>query len=300
MVIAFSAIVGMGLQHRYNIYPFQYDLGNYLRGAQGDFTHYYYAYWLLPLFQALSLLPFWIAFIIWNLLNGIGIWLAGRTFKRDVFWLLIGYQALYTFFQGNITGFTAGSLSLFWVFLRRKRWALAGVFLTLVMTKFQTGIPLGLLLWWFAPYPWKEKLRVFIPVLLIALVSLAIYGFWPLQIVQSLRNAPPDAQGNITLWQWIGPWALLLPLMAWLVFYKMPSLRIVAWIASIFLAQPYLQQNDLLLLFLFTPSIFPILGNLGYILALFDFGYLRFLAFLPLLYYLSLFYVRFRTAKQQA
>ncbi|MEJ5239638.1 MAG: glycosyltransferase 87 family protein [Anaerolineales bacterium] len=290
IAIAISAILGMGLQHKYNVYPFQYDLGNYLRGAQGDFTHYYYAYWLLPLFQVLALLPFWVAFILWNLLNGIGIWIAGRTFNRDVFWLLIGYQALYTFFQGNITGITAGSLSLFWIFLRQRRWFLAGIFLTLAMTKFQTGLPLGLLLWWIAPHPWKEKLRAFIPLLLIVIVSLAIYGFWPLQILQSVRNAPPDAQGNITLWQWLGPWALLLPLAAWFVFRKAPSYLFAAWIPCIFLAQPYLQQNDLLLLFLFTPSVFPILGNVGYLLALFDFSYLRFLAFLPLLRYFSLLY----------
>src|SRR4051794_32054395 len=58
-----------------------YDYNNYVNTAHGDFSHYYYAFWFLPVFSILNALPGPIGFILWSIINIAGVWLAARTFR---------------------------------------------------------------------------------------------------------------------------------------------------------------------------------------------------------------------------
>jgi hypothetical protein len=49
--------------------PWPYDFLNYLNLASGNFNHYYYAYWFVPIFQLLARAPVSISYFLWNLIN---------------------------------------------------------------------------------------------------------------------------------------------------------------------------------------------------------------------------------------
>lgn len=287
--LGLTLAIGMTLafvwQQAHNAYPFRYDLGNYLNAAHGDFSHYYYAYWFLPAFWVFAKLPFAVSYLIWNLLNIAGVVFALRVFGGKAVWALTGYQMIFTIFQGNITGILAGMLALMWLCLVNKKWIWGGLFFLLASTKYQLGIPFGLLLIAFAPGTWSEKVRALIFPIIITLASLAIWGFWPLDVFESLRQYPPDAQGNISLWNWIGALALLV----WIPPFtsKIPGPhRVTMLLCAFFLGSPYLQQSDLIVLFSFMPNPLAILGNVGYVLAATRFDLLQYMAFLPLGIYL--------------
>lgn len=285
LALAGGITLAFAWQHAHHVYPFHYDLGNYLKTAQGDFSAYFYAYWFLPVFNLLARWPFPLAFVFWNFLNIAGVFFATRVFGGKVLWTLASYQMLYTLFQGNIAGILAGALALMWFSMVNNRWLWSGLFLLVASTKYQIGVPFGLLLLWYVPGEWRQKARALIPPMAITLVSFLMWGFWPWKVWNTIQNHPPDMQGNITLWSWFGVFALAF----WLppLFGKFSaSHRLTMLLGAIFLGQPYLQQSDLIVLFPFLPNFLPLLGNAGYLLAALRFDLLRFMAFLPLTLYL--------------
>ena len=46
-----------------------YDFQHYLNSARGDFSFYYYAYWLLPVWSFLDSLPLWLAYLLWTTIS---------------------------------------------------------------------------------------------------------------------------------------------------------------------------------------------------------------------------------------
>ncbi|MFO3796860.1 MAG: glycosyltransferase family 87 protein, partial [Anaerolineales bacterium] len=200
LALASSVVLAFAWQHAHQVYPYHYDLGNYLKTANDDFSAYFYAYWFLPVFNLLSRWPFPIAFAFWNFLNIMGTFLASRVFGGKVLWTLISYQMIYTLFQGNIAGILAGALALAWICMVNRQWLWSGLFLLVAGTKYQIGIPFGLLLLSYAPGDWRQKARSLIFPVAITLASFAVWGFWPWKVLTTIHNTPPDTQGNITLW----------------------------------------------------------------------------------------------------
>jgi hypothetical protein len=196
-------------------------------------------------------------------LNIAGVFFACRLFGGSALWVMTSYPMLYVLFQGQISGVLVGLLALFWWAAAHKKWALAGVCLLLAAAKFQFGMLIGAILWACLPVPWRERLRLLLIPLAGGLLSLLLWPGWPLDLLQRLREFPPHTGGSLALWRWIGPIALLF----WLPPLLLPlerTRRILMLVATMSLGLPYLQQTDLLGLFVLPLGWLPALGNLAY------------------------------------
>lgn len=265
-----------------------YDYLNYIKSAWGNYDHYYYAYWFLPVFTMLAKLPLWASYILWSVVNITSLFFAVRLFGGKTYFLLLGFQTFYILLYGQITGIIVGALALFTWALSHKRPFLAGFALTIAASKFQLGIPAALFLWLAADKSWRVRFQaLFIPCL-VALASLIVYPGWPLLLFNSIRSLPPDSKGSISLWTWFGPLALIL----WLPPLLLPMSRhnrLLSLLAAMPLALPYFQQSDLLLLFSFPVGLASLLcGNLGYLYFLIDWKALQFIISSPMIVYLTI------------
>lgn len=265
-----------------------WDFATYIAAGRADYRLNYYAFWIMPLFQMLTLFPSPLDFILWNAANIAGVFFAARVFGGKAGTTLLTFQMLYILFFGQIIGILIGGLALSWWGIANKRWNVAGLGLILVSAKFQTGVTLGLSLLLIAQISWRDRFRVILVPGIIVLLSLIVYPSWPIELISTLQNAPPNDWGSITLWRWIGPAALLL----WLPPLILPierDLRFIALAAANALTLPYFQQTDLLTLYVlpvggllkllgYTPLLFPFLQFISF----------RLLALVPLILYGSI------------
>lgn len=246
---------------------FSYDFETYLLAGNGDLHVHYYAFWVLPVFRALTAVPPIPAFVIWNLFNILGIFLASRILgggNKGVFALLT-YQMFYVLYYGNIIGILVGGLALCWWGLTHHRWYLAGIGLVIALTKYQLGISFGLIFLLIADITWRDRFKVLTVPVVVLLVSLFIYPGWPLQSMQIILTNPPNSLGSISLWRWLGPLALIF----WFppLYLPLPAQqRLVALAAAATLSLPYFQQTDLLALFVLPVGWLALAGNLGFYL----------------------------------
>jgi hypothetical protein len=263
--------------------PF-FDFQNYLKTAHGDYSFYYYGYWLLPVFSALAKLPLPWSYVLWCALNIAGVFLAARIFGGNPILAVLSYQMFYSLFQGQIAGVTVAGLALCWWGLVNRRWNIAGLGIALAAAKYQIGLTGCVLLLLLAEISWKERLRALILPALIVLGSLLVYPGWIGQSLHTLSGNPPSAEGSIALWRWTGPLALLFFLPP-LVLPLTRDRRFIALVAATALALPYFQQTDLLFLLALPIGWIALLGNLGYLFVVYQWVALQALAILPLVVY---------------
>jgi len=266
-----------------------YDFYNYVKTSQGDFSNYYYAHWLLPIFYLFGQFDIYTGYFIWGILNIAGAYYAMRVFGGRPLVVMLSFQLFYVLYFGQITGVIAGALALQAWALAHDRWDFAGIGMALAISKYQMGIPLSLAIWLLADINWRERLRVlFVPSLVIVL-SLLIYPGWPIRSLNTILQNPPNDYGSISLWRWIGYSALVL----WLptLILKMDSARRMVLIAAtIALTIPYFQQTDLLFLLSMPINGIGLLGILGYSFFIFGWDAMKWLFILPLGIYLILVY----------
>jgi hypothetical protein len=264
-----------------------FDYGIYIKTAEGNLVQYYYADWILPLFQLWSRLPGLWGYAAWAILNLFCIQFATRVFGGRGSLALLTFQAFYALFLGQITGLMVAGLALGWWGLAHKRWNLAGFGFWLASTKFQIGLPLGLLFVLTAEISWRDRLRVLILPAVLSLASLIVFPGWPVHLLERIRAFAPWDWASIGLWAWIGPIALL---------FFVPPLalpmrrqeRFLALAAAIPLTLPYFQQADLLVLYVLPVGWLPVmLGNLGFLFFRYHFTVLRLLWVIPLIIYLA-------------
>ncbi len=241
-----------------------YDFEVLININHGDFSNYYYPKWIDPIYHLLFFIPKYPGYSVMVLLNIAGAAFAARVFKSPAALVLISYQSLYNIFYGNITGLVVGGLGLLWYGLASRRWWLAGIGLLLAAAKYQSGLLFAGLLLLYAPLPWKDKWKVFILPLAVFLASLAFDPLWPLELVQRILAAPPNADGSLSLWRWLGPAALLF-LLPPLVLKIPRQWRLLLALAAVPLSVPYFQQTDLLgLMALPTGWLVALSGNISY------------------------------------
>ena len=288
LTLAFS-MIGIFIWQQPKLSFIYLDFKIYLETAHQNFSYqgfyYYYGYWILPIFAVLSKLPLHVAYAIWSVINILGVFFAMRVFNGKALVAVASYQMFYNLIYGNITGLIVGSLALCWWGLVNRKWYIAGLGIALASAKFQTGITGSIILLLIADISWKDRFRVMIVPVLIFLISLALYPGWPFQLLDNIINHPPDNLGSISLWRWIGPWALLL----WLppILLKLePRKRFISLIAVMGLALPYFQQTDLLFLLAMPIGWVGLLGNFGYLMNLYGWISLQLLAVLPLIVYI--------------
>lgn len=284
LVFAFSTIIGFVIVKPDSLH---YDLGNYLKTANGDYGNYYYAYWFVPVFRLLGSLPVVSSFLLWDAIGVISVFFATRIFGGNPVVVLVSFQMCYTLYQGQITGLIVGALALLWWGMAQKRWLFAGVGLLIASTKFQSGFVIAIIMLLMADVSWKERLRVVFLPLVVFLFSLLQYPGWPLQLISVIKSNPPNDWGNLTLWQWVGPAILVL----WIPPILLPLTkenRLIALVSTATLAVPYFQQSDLITLFAFPIGWIPIAGSLGVLGVKFGYIVQHLLALIPLTVYFIL------------
>ena len=245
---------------------------------------YYYGYWLLPVFNLLEKLPILLSYVLWSSMNILGVFFASRVFGGKAPLALLSFQMLYSLIIGQISGLIVGGLALCWWGLVNKKWYLAGIGIALASTKYQMGLVGSLILLFSAGISWKDWLRSLLIPSMVWAASLVFYPGWPLDVYHLLLNNPPNDQGSLSLWRWVGPWALLFWLPP-LVIKISPQRRLLALVAASSLALPYFQSNDLLWLLVMPIGWVGLLGNLGFFLGIFGWIMLQLLALLPLVVY---------------
>lgn len=261
------------------------DYKVYLETTDGAMADFYYAYWLLPVMRALDLLPLYLHFLLWGGAAVGGVFIAARIFGGRVPAALLTYQMLFATFYGQFTGIMVGALAVFWWALAQRRWHVAGFALFVAATKYHIAGPFALLLWLLADITWRDRLRVLVVPLVLGAISLVAYPLWPLDLLDNLRANPPKDEGSIALWQWIGPLALLLWLPLLLPMAR--GRRVVAAASAIALGLPYFQQTDLLMLYALPVGGLALLGNAGFLYALYMDRALRAMALVPLVIYIA-------------
>lgn len=274
--------------------PFAPDFDVYMLTTRGSFAEFYYAYWSLPIFQFLALLPGdHTAYLVWCVVNVLGVWFASRVFAGRAPLALLSYQMLFSCFYGQITGLIIAGLALLWWSLHRRRWLLAGVGAALALIKWQMGIPLCVALVLLAHVSWYDRLRTLWVVLVILLFSLVAYPNWVVIVLDRLRVQPPIRFGDVSLWGYFGIFSLVL----WLPTLLLPmssGRRYAAICTTGALAVPYFQQTGLLALFVLPLGWFPLLGNLPYLFFWVRNTQLEFVSLVPLLAYLWIHFAPLR------
>lgn len=240
-----------------------WDYEVYLKTAEGDFINYYYGYWLLPIFKLLSLLSFDVSYFLWILLNVAGVFFAARVFNGNSIVALLSYQMSYSLYWGQISGIICGTLGLFWWAIHNKKLHIAGFAILIAAAKPQSGGVFVFLLWVLAKTDWKNKIRTLIIPVLGLIASLLLYPGWLLDVFSRIGGA--FTWGNITLWQWVGPFSLIL-FIPFLLIRKVDEKYFLAFASACILSIPYFLQTDLLTLFIFPIGKIPVI--LGYLPAI--------------------------------
>lgn len=293
IALSFSLISLFGLVLMQNAGNFitYYDLSNFLNAGQGNFEHYYYAYWAVPFFSFLSILNHPYHFLLIGIINIFATWFAVRVFGAKLIPILVSIHMLYILSQGQIIGIIVGGFALFVAGLVTRRWTLAGLGMVIALSKFQMGIIPTLTLLFFWGALWKEKIKILLIPLIISILSLFIYPWWPLQLLQTIRDAPPFADGSISLWSIIGAWSLILWIPP-LILKTSKENRFYLFLLANMLAIPYFQQTDLLLLFVLLSGYGAVLANVPFFITtanlfpqIAPWVIIRSLVFIPLVVY---------------
>lgn len=247
--------------------PLASDFDTFLKAPTSNYHEFYYAYWSLPVFDFLGRsLNHDVALLVWNIINIVGVWFAARVFGGSATIALLNYQMFYTLFYGQVSGVIAAGLALMWWGLARRRPFAAGLGLTLALVKFHIGIPIGLALLLLARTSWYDRLRCGLVPLVAVLISLLLYPYWVLNLLEKLIVEPPITFGSIALMPLLGLGVLLLWLPP-LLLRRSPGRRLAALMAASALAVPYYQHTGLVTLAVLPLGGLPLLGNVGFLYA---------------------------------
>ena len=201
---------------------------------------YYYAYWLLPIFDAYDALGI-VGQLLWSMTNVVGVWFAARVFGSRPAVVLAGFGMLAGAYTGTITGVALGALAgVHWA-CRSGRWTVAGGLTLLSVAKPQWGVVLTAIVVLHAGPRIRDLVKLaVVPVPAVA-ASLVYWGWWPADLLERAADNPPV--GSASLWSFIGPIAAVLWLPVLLPMAQDRRLGLAA--AASMLAVPYVQHYDL-------------------------------------------------------
>jgi len=284
LLFLFFAILIFSYHHTKGYYiPWDFER-SYLLAGRGDFSNFFYGYWIAPLFWLLEKIPGPVSYIIWSVINVVSTFTAARVLGGKSWTAIFSYQMIYVVFYGQITGLILGALGLTWWGLVNKKPHAAGIGLLLAAAKPQLGFVIGFILWITADLSWNDRLKSLIIPILGVCLTFAAYPQFIQNILSVIQQGKVGYAGNFSLWQYIGPWSL--------VFFIPPIAlklsrqdRILMLVAASILSVPYLQQTGFLTLFVFPFGWLPILGNLGYLFPFLGWGLIRSLIAIPLVIY---------------
>jgi hypothetical protein len=262
------------------------DFQVYLNAVHGNYLGFFYPPWLLFIIMPLSLLPFILALIIWNIANIIGVCYAARVFGGNLAIAVLSYQMLWVLFYGQVTGIMLAGFALYYVALIQQKKVLAGVGASIGLLKPQMGVPILLALMLLSDTSWRQRILSFGFPAVTLLVTVAIWGFWPLDLLHRIQDTPPAFTGSIALWDYVGAWSLLLYIPV-LVLPMSRTKRLIAVVAASSLAIPYYQHTGLLMLMVLPIELIGLLGNLGFLMVPFSWAGLEAVILMPIAVYLK-------------
>jgi hypothetical protein len=263
-------------------------------GAVHDDEGFYYAEWIKPVFWLLDKLPEQVGYALWSVVAILCLFFAARVFGGSAPLALLCLEFLGSMSFGQIDSFVMGALALGWWGMAHKKYSAAGFGFWLAATKFQIGLSFGVLFWLAAETDWPGRIRVLVLPCLLTMASLVLYPGWPFHLIERIQADPPIDWLSISLWRFIGPAALLFSLPP-IILPLEKRHRFLALAAAATFAVPYFTLGGLVALFVLPVGWLPImLGNLGILLAIFQFLGLPVFSFLspflsPLVIYLHCF-----------
>lgn len=208
---------------------------------------YYYAYWLLPIFDAYDALGV-VGQLLWSMTNVAGVWFAARVFGSRPAVVLAGFGTLAGAYTGTITGVAVGALAgVHWA-CRSGRWTTAGALALVSVAKPQWGVVLTGLVCVHASPRVRDLVKVAAVPVVVAVASFVRWGWWPAELLERAADNPPV--GSSSLWSFIGPVAAVLWLPVLLPMAQDRRLSLAA--AASMLAVPYVQHYDLPVLWTMT------------------------------------------------
>jgi hypothetical protein len=205
--------------------------------------------WLYMIITPIAMLPH--SFTWFTLLNGLLLLASIALLKKPNLLLVLCLPLIWILFYGQIDGWLVFSVLFGLWALERKRPFLVGVSVILLLTKPHIGFPLAVYFLFKA-----RSLKTFVIPVVVFLISLVVYGFWPVVLIQSYINLPTEEfttqKVNTSLW----PWSLLLLPVIFLRWKKLGEIqKFVAITAATCLVIPYSPIYSLApLLFLTTPT----------------------------------------------
>jgi hypothetical protein len=264
-----------------------YDFQLYLNTAKDDFSGFYYAYWLLPLWKFLDLLPLWLTYVVWTSVSVACIFFASRIFGSNTVLILFCYQTLQVLYMGQYSGILVGGLALLWWGVTHKHWNIAGIGLIIAASKYHTGLIPAMILLYYSHASWRERLKVFYIPVVIGIISLMLYQFWPLHVLENYRANPANDWGSVAPWKYIGPIVLLVWIPSFLLKLNRNE-KILLLFATLPLGMPYFQAADLLILYVLPIGFLPMLSYIGFFRPFIGYAVDNILIIIPLFIYLKI------------
>jgi len=279
LILVFSYHHHKGFYH-----PHDYRY-SYMPAGSGDFSNFFYSYWVVPVLFVLEKIPFSVSYIIWSILNVLGAFFASRVFGGKAWLAILNYQMIYVVFYGQITGILLGGLALAWWGIKSNKYYLAGLGFLIAAIKPQFGLALGLIFWLLADITWRERLTILIIPIIGVGLTFVIYPNWIYNIINAIQTTDIPRMGDITLWRYIGPWSMLLLIPPFILGFSRNK-RILLSIVTLMMVMPYFQQSGLLALYALPFGWMSLLGNLGFLFPFFGWDVLRWLFVIPLSIYI--------------
>jgi hypothetical protein len=283
--LLFCLIIIFTYHHQIGFYQPIDFFYSFIPAGGGDYSNFFYSYWIMPVLFLLEKMPFSIAYILWASMNVVGTWFAGRIFGGKRGFLLLNYQLLFILFYGQITGIILGGLGLAWWGMATKKYHLSGLGLLIAAIKPQLGLVIGLIIWLLSDLSWSERLKTLIIPLIGFIVTTILYPGWIQNILTALNSGLVNFTGNISLWRFLGPWSLIL-LLPPLLLKNTSTKRILFLVVAAMISLPYLQQTGLLALYVFPFGWLALLGNLGFLVPIYGWESIQWLFLVPLLIYI--------------
>ncbi len=216
-----------------------YDLVYYYLPALSSDSGFFYPYWVRWFIQPIAWIQFPYNYCILMGASTAAIILALRISKGKALKLLLGFPFIWNIWYAQLETFSAVGLLMLWHGLKKQDSRILNLGFILASFKPHITFPAALLVWLWLP-SWKERLKAISGLLLLGLLSLLVFGpHWPIEWINTVRQAPFfESYNNSSLFPFLGFGALVL----WIPIFIIPLRkedRFLAAIATTLLTIPY-------------------------------------------------------------
>lgn len=219
--------------------------------------------WLLPILAPWVTMPGRSGFVLFLFLTLITMVVSTRFLKGNPFFVLVSAQLFWILWWGQIEWLAVSGIALAWYAFLKKSWVWMGIAILLTIIKPQLGIFAVIYLW----YCSKDRAKSAVLVGFVGLVSLFLWGPWPLWLYEHARMMIADPAH--LMWNASIGWRAFPLLILVFILKKAPQQKVLALVAATMLFSPYLPYYSTIPLFCFPlPLWFFVFSILGYFPAL--------------------------------